>query len=48
MKQLNLIGLVLFSLVGFISCDKKEKQVTDNEKHCQNKAKLVFRLKREK
>ena len=33
MKQLNLIGLVLFLLVGLVGCDK-EGQVTDNEKLC--------------
>jgi len=33
MKQLNLIGLVLLLLVGFVGCDKQD-QVTDSEKLC--------------
>lgn len=33
MKQLNLIGLMLLLLIGFVGCDK-ETQVTDNEELC--------------
>jgi len=34
MKKLNLIGVILLLLVGFVGCDKEEDQVTGSEKLC--------------